>query len=67
MYAEGREQWPLCRAKEAREVADAGMTDLQFKAYLRALIEDIEQALQITPENPQLTRLLARLRRDLEG
>ena len=43
------------------------MTDMQFKAYLRGLIEDIEQALQITPENPQLIKLLDRLRKDLEG
>jgi len=44
-----------------------GMTDMQFKAYLRGLIEDIEQALQLTPENPQLQKLLARLQKDLEG
>ena len=44
-----------------------GMTDMQWKSYLRGLIEDIEQALEISPDNPQLIKLLDRLKQDLQG
>ena len=43
------------------------MTDMQWKSYLRGLIEDIEQALEINPDNQQLIKLVERLKQDLQG
>lgn len=44
-----------------------GMTDMQFKAYLRGLIADLERALKISPDNVELKQMLERLQKDLEG
>ena len=44
-----------------------GMTDMQFKAYLRGLVADLERALKESPDNKELLQMLDRLRKDLEG
>ena len=46
-----------------------GMTDRQWASYLRGLIDDIEDALEVAkdPESiAKLEKLLTRLRKDLE-
>jgi hypothetical protein len=35
-----------------------GMTDLQFKAHLKILIKDLKEALNETPDNTKLARIL---------
>jgi len=42
-----------------------GMTDAQWKAHLRGLIKDIEQALKVTPDNPVLLEMLDRFKQCL--
>jgi len=44
-----------------------GMTDAQWKSYLRALIREMERALEITPDNHVLQEMITELRKDLEG
>jgi hypothetical protein len=42
------------------------MPDAQWKSYLRAIIENLEQALEISPDNAVLKKMIARLKLDLE-
>ena len=44
-----------------------GMTDKQFNSHLRALIDEIKNALKISPDNEVLLKMLERLQKDLEG
>ena len=43
------------------------MTDAQWKSYLRAMIDDLEDALKLNPDNAVLKKMIARLKLDLEG
>jgi len=43
-----------------------GMTDSQFKAYIRSLIRTIKEALEVSPDNVKLQILLAELQAALE-
>ena len=43
-----------------------GLTDLQWKAYMRALIRELEYALEVTPGNQVLQKMIAGLRKDLD-
>ena len=43
-----------------------GITDPQRKAYMRALIRELECALEVTPENQVLQKTIAGLRKDLD-
>jgi len=44
-----------------------GMTDAQWKSYLRALIRELERALELTPDNKILQTMINELRTDLAG
>ena len=44
-----------------------GMTDMQFKAYVRKLIRELERVLEVTPDNKPLQEMILELRKDLEG
>jgi len=44
-----------------------GMTDNQFKAYIRKLIIQVERALKASPDNEDIKKLLESLQADLEG
>ena len=50
-----------------QEVNEVGMTDAQWKSYLRAMIDDLEDALALNPDNAVLKKMIARLKLDLEG
>lgn len=39
-----------------------GMTDSQFKAFIRELISNLEEALEINPDNEKLKKTLIRLK-----
>jgi len=43
-----------------------GMTDSQFKAYIRALIYRVKKALEESPDNMELQMLLSELQAALE-
>ena len=44
-----------------------GMTDMQFKAYIRELIRDLERALKISPENEELKATIKSLKETLQS
>jgi hypothetical protein len=44
-----------------------GMTDAQWKSYLRTLIAEMERALELSPDNKVLKNMIARLKLDLEA
>jgi hypothetical protein len=44
-----------------------GMTDPQWKSYLRALIAELKRALKVTPDNDVLKEMIERLEQDLEA
>ena len=44
---------------------DMGMVDAQWKAHLRGLIKDIEQALKLNPDNAVLQEMLERFKQCL--
>ena len=44
-----------------------GMTDAQWKSYLRALIREMERALELTPDNHVLQGMINELHKDLQG
>ena len=43
------------------------MTDAQWRSYLRGMIAELERALEETPENVSLKKMIERLKKDLEG
>ena len=44
-----------------------GMTDLQFKAFLREIISDLERALKESPDNKEIMDMLKRFRETLQS
>jgi hypothetical protein len=44
-----------------------GMTDMQWKSHLRALLADLRRALQASPENEVLKEMIERFEKDLEA
>jgi hypothetical protein len=50
---------------EAR-IEDMGMTDRQFDSYQSALLEDLKEALELSPDNPKLLKMIARIESELK-
>ena len=50
---------------EAR-IEDMGMTDRQFDSYQSALLEDLKEALELSPGNPKLIKMIARIESELK-
>ena len=53
--------------KLMKELSQSGMTDAQWKSYLRGLIAELERALEDSPDNKTLQLMIARLKVDLES
>lgn len=44
-----------------------GMTDMQFKAFLRELIKNLEKALEISPDNKEIIDMIERHKETLRS
>ena len=44
-----------------------GMTDLQFKAFLKEIVSDLEKALLISPDNEEIKEMLKKHRETLQS
>jgi hypothetical protein len=44
-----------------------GMTDSQFKAFIREIISGLEKALEISPENEEIIAMLKRFKETLQS
>ena len=44
-----------------------GMTDMQFKAFLRELLMSLKDALEITPDNKKIKDMIERLEETLRS
>jgi hypothetical protein len=42
-----------------------GMTDAQWKSYMRSLIAELKRILETCPDNKQLKEMIERLEQDL--
>lgn len=50
--------------------SEEGMTDLQFKSWLRGLVEDLEEVLEmetLEERHAKLDKMITRLKLDLQG
>ncbi|MCL2169289.1 MAG: hypothetical protein FWB74_04610 [Defluviitaleaceae bacterium] len=45
----------------------SGMTDSQFKAFVREVINGLEKALEINPDNQEILAMLKRFRETLQS
>ena len=44
-----------------------GMTDMQFKAFIRAELSDLEEALKLNPDNEKLKEMIVRHKETLQS